>query len=149
MVIPPDLVDRFVAIRHAMDVYPPHLYQAVLTDFINEGHFSRHIRRTRMVYAERRDALVKALQNELGSELEVIGSEAGTHLAVIMMKRVRDRQMAERAARENLWLWPLSPCYVDNNRQQGLILGFGSTAAKEMPRRVRQLRQVITSGHLT
>ncbi|HEY6251083.1 MAG TPA: PLP-dependent aminotransferase family protein [Candidatus Angelobacter sp.] len=146
MVIPPDLVDRFAAVRHAMDVYPPHLYQAVLTDFIKEGHFSRHIRRTRMVYAERRNALVEAIQDEFGSELQIVGAEAGMHVVVTMTKRLRDREIAKRAARENLWLWPLSPCYVDNNPKQGFILGFGSTAAKEIPKRVRQLRQVIASA---
>jgi GntR family transcriptional regulator/MocR family aminotransferase len=144
-VIPTDLVDRFVAVRHAMDVYPPYLHQAVLADFINEGHLSRHIRRTRMVYAERRNALVEAIQNEFGSDLEVIGSEAGMHLVVRMKVQVRERLIVERAAREKLWLWPLSPCYVGNNPQQGLILGFGSTPAKDMPRRVRQLQQVIKS----
>ena len=145
MVIPPDLVDRFLAVRHAMDVYPPHLYQAVLTDFIQEGHFSRHIRRTRMVYAERRNALVKAIQNEFGPELEVAGAEAGMHAVVTLTGRLRDREIAKRAARENLWLWPLSPCYVDNPRQ-GFILGFGSAAAREIPKRVRQLRQIIASS---
>lgn len=146
MVIPPDLVDRFVAVRHAMDVYPPHLYQAVLTDFIKEGHFSRHIRRTRMVYAERRNALVEAFQNEFGRELEVQGAQAGMHVAVTMKKRLRDREIAKRAARENLWLWPLSPCYINDNPRQGFILGFGSTTMREIPKRVRQLRQVIAES---
>jgi len=143
IVIPPDLVDRFVAIRHAMDVYPPYLYQAVLTDFINEGHLSRHIRRTRMVYGERRNALIEAIQSEFGSELEVQGADAGMHLAVTMTKPVPDRKISERAAREHLWLWPLSPCYVDKNRGQGFILGFGSTPAKEIPKHVRHLRRMI------
>jgi GntR family transcriptional regulator/MocR family aminotransferase len=143
MVIPPDLVEAFVTIRHAMDVYPPHLYQAVLTDFINEGHLSRHIRRTRMVYAERRNALIESIRNEFGPELEVLGTEAGMHVVVIIGEEFRDREISKRAARENLWLWPLSPCYAENNRRQGFILGFGSTVAAEMPKRVRQLRQII------
>lgn len=146
MVIPPDLVDRFVAIRHTMDVYPPHLYQEVLTDFIREGHLSRHIRRTRMVYAERRNALVEALQDDFGPELEIVGAEAGMHLVVTSRKRIRDRDITERAARANLWLWPLSPCYLDNNARQGFILGFGSTAAGEIPERVRRFRRIMASA---
>lgn len=144
MVVPPDLIDRFVAVRHALDVYPPHLYQAVLTDFIEEGYLSRHLRRTRMVYAERRNILVDAIQREFGSELEILGAEAGIHLVVTLQGQLRDRAISERAARENLWLWPLSPCYIDKNRKQGFILGFGSVSSKEIPRRVRQLRQLIT-----
>jgi GntR family transcriptional regulator / MocR family aminotransferase len=143
MVIPPDLVNRFVAVRHAMDVYPPHLYQSVLTDFINEGHFSRHIRRTRMVYAERRNTLVGAIQEEFGPQTELVGAQAGMHLVFTINNKLRDREIAGRAARENLWLWPLSPSYLDRNLRQGFILGFGSAVTRDIPKRVRQLRRMI------
>lgn len=143
MVIPPDLVNRFVTVRHAIDVYPAQLYQSVLTDFIHEGHLSRHIRRTRMIYAERRNALVKAIHNEFGDEAEIVGAEAGMHVVMTIAQRLRDREISERAAGNNLWLWPLSPCYVDKNRRQGFTLGFGSTPAREIPKRVRQLRQMM------
>jgi len=127
VVIPSDLVDRFVAVRLAMDIYPPHLYQSVLTDFIREGHFARHIRRTRLIYHERRNALVESLRADLGSRVEILGVEGGVHLVSTLPKGFSDREIAERAARQNLWLWPLSPSYLGTQRRQGFILGFGST----------------------
>ncbi len=54
MVIPPDLVERFVAVRHVMDIFPPYLFQDVIADFMREGHFARHIRRMRLLYSGRR-----------------------------------------------------------------------------------------------
>jgi GntR family transcriptional regulator/MocR family aminotransferase len=143
IVIPPDLVDRFTAVRYAMDIGPPHFFQAVLTDFMNEGHFARHIRRMRQLYAQRRTALVEELQKEFGSALDVLGSEAGMHLAVILPKGFRDQEVAARAAREKLWLAPLSPAYLDERPRQGFILGFGNTPAEEMPRAVRRLRSLL------
>ncbi len=143
IVIPPDLVDRFAAVRYAMDITPPHFFQAVLTDFMNEGHFARHIRRMRQLYAQRRTALVDELQKEFGSALEVLGSEAGMHLAVILPKGFRDQEVAARAAREKLWLAPLSPAYVGERPRQGFILGFGNTMADEIPKAVRQLKSVL------
>lgn len=145
IVIPPDLVDQFVAVRHAMDVSPPHLYQAVLAAFIGEGHFSRHIRRMRLIYAERRSILVDAVRSEFGSGLQLLGGEAGMHLVGILPKGLRDREISERAARQNLWLWPLSPSYLGKPARQGFILGFGSTTASEIPKAVRRLRDVIAS----
>ena len=56
IVIPPALVNRFQAVRQANDLCPSHLYQAALADFISGGHFTRHVRRTRQLYAERRNA---------------------------------------------------------------------------------------------
>ena len=146
IVIPSDLVERFVAVRHAMDLYPAHLYQEVLKDFIDEGHFSCHIRRSRMIYAGRRNALVEAIREELGPESELMGTEAGVHLVLMLRKGSQDREISELAARDELWLCPLSALYLGKNSRPGFILGFGSTVAEDIPGRVRQLRGLLGSG---
>ena len=143
VVIPEDLAGHFLAVRGAMDVSPPYLMQAVLADFIAEGHFSRHIRRMRILYGQRRDALVEALEREFGREMRWMGSEAGMHLTLLLPRGYDDRAIALRAAREDLWLWPLSPAYSGTTRQHGFILGFGSTTPGEMPRAVRRLRNLL------
>jgi GntR family transcriptional regulator/MocR family aminotransferase len=143
MVIP---ADRFVAVRHAMDIYPAYLYQAVLTDFLNEGHFSRHVRRTRLLYRERRSTPVEAIRSEFGTRLEVLGGEAGMHLVMTLPKGAADKEISMRAAGQNLWLWPLSPCYLGKASRQGLILGFGSAPTSDIPKAVRRLRSVVMQG---
>jgi len=142
MVVPPDLVDRFVSVRHAMDIYPPHLYQAVLTDFIGEGHFARHIRRTRMLYQERRNALINALREQFGQRVQLLGGEAGLHIVVKLPKGIKDKQVSLRAAKHKLWLWPLSPYYL-GNAQQGFVLGFGSSSVRDIPGAVGRLRLLL------
>ena len=147
VVIPPALLDSFLAMRQAMDVAPPHFSQAVLADFITEGHFARHIRRMRMLYAERREALVTALAREAAGTLRVIGGEAGMYVTVALERRRDDVQIARRAARDGLWLWPLSPAYHDPRgkaAQHGFILGFGSTPTSRIPDAVRRLRALLT-----
>ncbi len=146
--IPSDLVDRFASVRNAMDICPSHLHQAVVADFIREGHFARHLRRMRRLYAERRDALVKSIREEMGDALEIIGAEAGMHLCAMMSKRrggagERDVDLAIRAARQKLSLWPLSPCYLGRPKRQGFILGFGNTPAEEIPAAVRRVASLL------
>jgi GntR family transcriptional regulator/MocR family aminotransferase len=143
IVIPTDLVERFLTIRRTMDLGPPGFFQEVLADFIGEGHFVRHIRRMRVLYQERRSALVAGIHKELDGKVEVLGSEAGMHLTVILKNGASDVEMAERAARQNLWMWPLSRSYFSKDPRQGLILGFGSTAVAEIPRAVRRLRNLL------
>jgi GntR family transcriptional regulator/MocR family aminotransferase len=140
IVIPEDLVDHFTAVRSAMDIFPPYLYQETITDFMREGHFARHIRKMRLLYGERRTALVNSIREQLGPELEIHGSQAGMHLAVTLPKGLNDREIATRAAAKGLWLWPLSPSYLGKPARQGLILGFGNTPVEDMPRAVSQLR---------
>jgi len=145
IVVPPDLLDRFMSVRRAMDICPPHFYQGVIADFMSEGHFARHIRRMRILYRDRRSALVDSIRQELGPRVEVLGGEAGMHLAVTMPDGNRDLEIANRAARQEFWLWPLSPCYAGEVSRSGFTLGFGSTAVEEIPLAVRRLRSLLTA----
>ncbi|HUI80751.1 MAG TPA: PLP-dependent aminotransferase family protein [Bryobacteraceae bacterium] len=149
MVIPPALVDRFLVVRQANDLAPSLLYQAALADFISGGHFARHIRKTRQLYMERRNALGQALRKEFGPEIEILGAEAGMHLVITLPPGLSDQRISARAAQDNLWLWPLSAAYAGKGARQGFILGFGSTKADEMAHQVRRLRKAIRqeSGH--
>jgi DNA-binding transcriptional MocR family regulator len=67
------------------------------------------------------------------------------HLVATLPKGLRDRPIAEQAAQQNVWLWPLSGCYLEKAVRQGFILGFGSTSPEEIPKAVRRLRTVIES----
>jgi len=142
VVVPADLVERFLAARFALDIGPAIFHQAVLADFIGEGHFARHIRRMRLVYAERRNALIENLQDHFGSAVQMTGAEAGMHLSVVL-NGIPDRELSLRAAQENLWLAPLSYFYLGKAAQQGFILGFGSTSVEQMPAAVRKLRALV------
>jgi GntR family transcriptional regulator/MocR family aminotransferase len=148
IVIPPALVDRFVAVRRANDLFPSNLYQAALADFIGAGHFARHVRKTRQLYAERRTALAQALRKEFGSEMErsdmeILGAEAGMHLVVTLPPGLSDRKISALAAEDGLWLWPLSSAYAGSNARQGFILGFGGTKAEDMTQQVRRVRKAM------
>lgn len=143
LVVPEDLVDRFAAVRDATDIFPPTLAQSVLADFLVEGHFARHLRRMHALYRERRDALVEALADELGGELEVVGADAGLHLATTLPRGVRDLDVATRAAAAGLWVMPLSSFAIGRARHQGLVLGYGGTDLPEIRDGVRRLRDLL------
>jgi len=144
LVIPPEMLERFRSIRIPMDGGPPTFCQSAAADFIREGHFSRHLRRMRLLYGERRAQLVKSLREHLPSAMEVTGDQAGLHVA-LTLRGVKDVEIAERAARAKLWLSPLSLCYTGDARRQGFMLGFGNVAVEEIPRAVDRLRAIIAA----
>src|SRR5262249_18426828 len=80
VVAPPDLVEAFTQARATLGWCCPVMDQVVLADFISEGHFTRHIRRMRSIYAERQAALIEALDREAGDLLEVNRADAGIHI---------------------------------------------------------------------
>jgi GntR family transcriptional regulator / MocR family aminotransferase len=146
IVIPSALVERFAAMRQSMDLCPSHIPQAVMLEFIREGHFARHIRRMRPIYAERREVLATELARAFGEGAEIIGEEAGLHLTLLLPKLRNDQQIAARAAKESLWLSPLSASYAGNSPRRGFVLGFGNTRANQIAAAVRQLRGLCAAS---
>jgi GntR family transcriptional regulator/MocR family aminotransferase len=144
VVVPADLVERFTAVRHALDLTPPYLFQAVLNDFMREGHFVRHIRRMRALYHERRTALVESIETEFGGDVEVLGAQAGMHLVAALPegRDWDDVAIATAAVAKKVWLWPLSPAYLGERKRQGFILGFGNVGVEEIAGAVRTMKSV-------
>jgi GntR family transcriptional regulator/MocR family aminotransferase len=145
LVVPPDLVDRFVAMRHVMDLGMPTLSQEVLADFIEEGHYVRHVRRMRMHYGAIRTTLAGNLARSLGDMLHPMGDEAGMHLTALLQDRCSDQEISNHAARHSLSLWPLSRLYLGKPRQ-GFILGFGGVRMEDIAPAVRKLRQLLVAA---
>jgi GntR family transcriptional regulator/MocR family aminotransferase len=145
LVIPPDLVERFAAMRETMDICPADIAQAVTAEFIREGHFARHIRRMRPIYAERRHVLVAEIQQQFGDRATVLGDEAGMHLAILVRRLQNDAKIAAKAAKESLWLSALSGLYLGRGRQKGFILGFGNTNLSQIAPAVRQLKKLLAA----
>jgi len=143
VVVPKDLVSAFSAARDAADIFSSTLYQAVLTDFIREGHFARHIRRMRMLYMERRRALVKAIQTQMADMIEVIGAEAGMHLVALLPPGTNDVAVSRKAAQKGVSAMPLSICYSKPPTRGGLILGYGGANAHQIHDGIRKLRMSV------
>ncbi len=143
VVVPKDLVPAFSAARDAADVFSATLYQAVLTDFIREGHFARHIRRMRMLYMERRRSLVNAIQIQMGDTTEVIGVEAGIHLVALLPPGTDDVAVSKKAAQLGISAMPLSVCYLKPPARGGLILGYGGANAHQIHDGIGKLRMSL------
>lgn len=102
LVAPPELLGGFIAARRFIDVHPPVLEQMALAVFITEGHFARHLRRMRLLYLERLDALIDALTRELGDMLDVEVPEAGFHLVAWLRSDLSSGTQAQADAHQSV-----------------------------------------------
>jgi GntR family transcriptional regulator/MocR family aminotransferase len=143
LVVPADLVDAFVSARAVIDRQSPTLAQAVVADFLNEGHFVRHIRRMRTVYQERQEALLRAAQRELGGLVEVGPCETGLHLMGWLTDRRDDRQASNAAATAGVEAVPLSRYCIERPQRGGLHLGYGGTDVRQIRDAVRRLASAL------
>jgi len=143
LVVPKDLLPAFRAARDALDTCSPMLPQRALHDFIREGHFARHIRRMRVLYAARRAALQAAIRQHLPDALQAMGAEAGMQLTALLPPEVDDVALSRRAAQAGVSVRPLSPCYRGEAKRSGLILGYGSVDEHAIEEGVRRLRRCL------
>jgi GntR family transcriptional regulator/MocR family aminotransferase len=143
VVIPRDLIRSFMMIRNAGDVFSPLLYQLVMTDFIREGHFSRHLKRMRSLYAERRKAVLAAIDAEFGDALEVVGEEAGMHVVVLLPPGVNDVEIAGKSRQCGVSVGPLSPCCAGPSRRSGIILSYANLSERQIHETVAGLKAVM------
>ena len=145
VVVPKDLVPAFATAREAADIFSSTLYQAALTEFISEGHFARHIRRMRILYAERRAELVTEIQTQMGESLEVIGTEAGMHLVTLLPPGMSDVAVSRQAGQRGISAMPLSSSCLRSPARGGLILGYGGANSSQIRDGVRKLKLIIES----
>jgi GntR family transcriptional regulator/MocR family aminotransferase len=143
VVAPPTLVEKFIAQRLTLDLFPQTLDQMVLTDFLCEGHFSRHVRRMRAIYQSRRDTLVSEIRKHLGDVLAIVNADAGMHLTARLPKGFDDVEVVRLARALGISAIALSTCYVEPSGDPGLVLGFGGVPEADITRGVQALTGIL------
>ncbi len=146
LVIPPDLVDRFAAAKSITTRHTPALDQAVLCDFITEGHFGRHLRRMRGVYAERLSVLLESAREKLAGLLEISSVEAGLQTVGWLNGGITGEAAARAAAERNVDVTPLSSYTRGRGKREGLQLGFAAVDARALKRGVNELALALKAA---
>src|SRR5215510_10617189 len=143
LVVPQEMVDVFAAAESVSTSHPPLLDQAILCDFITEGHFARHIRRMRELYAERLGVLLEAARDKLAVALEISTVEAGLQTVGWLKRGIRAQRVAQLATQRDVEVVPLSRYASGRTRREGLILGFAAVDPRELRRGVEELARVL------
>ena len=143
LVVPDALVDTFSIVRAIATGPSSTMEQAVLTRFIEQGHFARHVRRMRTLYQERRASLQAAAAADLGGAIDLTLTGAGLHAVGMLPAGVDDQRVVARAARAGLDFIPLSSLYQGPALRQGLVFGFAPFVPATIQAAVRTLAQVL------
>lgn len=142
-VLPPALLRPFVTARYLMDRQPSTLCQAVVTDFMAEGHFAAHIRRMRAAYQDQRDTLVAALQRRLGDHLSVDPPDQGMHLVAYLRRGLSDVAIENAARDHGVIVRAMSRMYVAAPAQSALMFGFSGYPRQTIGPAVARLTKVF------
>ena len=126
VVLPPQLADYFWAFRSRTDFRSVNLDQAVLCDFIVEGHLGRHLRRMRNLYASRLETLIAGGERYLKGLLKVSGVRAGLYTVGFLENGMNSRQAERAAAARGVQVFALDRYTLKRPDLKGLLLGFAA-----------------------
>lgn len=144
-VVPRALLPAFIGARVLLDRNPPSLSQAVLNDFMREGHLAAHIRRIRLLYRDQRDMLAAELAHRLGATVSIAPPDQGMHLVAYLGEGMSDVAL-ERAARESgIVVRAISPLYREAPPRSGLMLGFSGYPRQVIVPAAARLAKIIAA----
>lgn len=147
LVVPPDLLGAFNTGLY--DLYRPGqlMLQAALTDFITDGHLQTMVRRLRVTYQARRDALARSLVQALGARGRISGQDSGLHLCLVFTDdAVDDEAVAAACAAHRLSVRPLSRYYLGAPHQRGLVIGYAYAPIERITPWARKLGEIVRAA---
>jgi GntR family transcriptional regulator / MocR family aminotransferase len=143
LVLPKELVETFSGAILSRSAGTSTFEQRVVTTFMREGYFARHLKRMRSLYAVRRQSLADALSAVFGDRLAVDLEPGGMHLVARVGGGVHDTELARKAQAAGLAIDALSTRVIRYRREGGLLLGFTNIPEAEAIAMCRRLERVI------
>jgi GntR family transcriptional regulator / MocR family aminotransferase len=118
--------------------------QAILCDFIADGHFGRHIRRMRELYAERLALLRSSIGRMIGDLMTIPETEAGVQTVGWLRQDFDAEAIAKALSETNVEVLPINRFAIRATPPPGLLIGFGSVDKREILRGVDCLARTLT-----
>lgn len=144
LVVPAEQVAAFERSSQLRGCGCPPLLQAGVADFINGGHFYRHLKRMRLLYRQRRAWLAQALTQRLADYLTMAPQAGGIQMLVHLTAGLNDSEVAKKAWQQGLSIQALSDWQMSASAENGLLLGFANfTSDNEAERAVARLAAII------
>jgi GntR family transcriptional regulator/MocR family aminotransferase len=161
VIVPTPLLGAFADAKAATDRHTATVDQAVLADFITEGHYARHVRRMRLAYAARQATLVAAAATHLARWLEVRPSDAGMHLVGWMReslpREITDQALSKAALEHGVVAVALSSCRAQpspdaagiDEPRGALLLGYSGCSDAMIWEGAKRLGRAVASVAVT
>ncbi|MGX6444302.1 MocR-like pyridoxine biosynthesis transcription factor PdxR [Neobacillus sp. K501] len=145
VVLPQVLIEPFKKMKWYTDRHHSSLEQLILTRFMREGHFDRHIRKMKRIYKQRRESLVKNLKSHF-PDCIILGHAAGMHLVVEIPQVEIHEPLIDWLQNYGVLVYSVDHySLVKDTHSNKMVLGYGSLSLEKIEEGVRRLREAIES----
>jgi len=143
LVVPEENLDAFQCTAQLFPCHNNIFQQMTVSHFIEQGYFSRHIRKMRNLYATRRQFLIDALTQSQKITFKIQPRMGGMHLLVQLNQQAYDHRLVEYAKSQNFGMYALSDWYMGAATSEGFLMGFTNiTSLDEAKNLILDLEQL-------
>ncbi len=148
MVFPESLMEAYNALFQRYNAAVPWLGQKALEQFMNSGHWDRHLRRICLAYKKRHDALLQAINEKMGDRVVVHGRNAGLHVLLEFRNGLSEEEAVKRAEAHGVKVYPVAQFWLRQNRYQGnmILLGFSGMSKEDIVEGITILNKAWFNG---
>lgn len=152
LVLPPTLLDLYKSNYNYYTSTVSRIDQSILTAFINEGYFERHLNKMRKRYKVKHDILIQALKI-FGDKVSIQGEHAGLHLVVTFHLPLTEERLITLAAQSSIKLYGLKDFFISfhdmNNYEPTILLGYANLTEDEIIHGIEHLYQILLCSNLS
>ncbi|NVK32880.1 MAG: PLP-dependent aminotransferase family protein [Rhodobacteraceae bacterium] len=141
VVVPDHVVDAFDRTFMSWVSGPPTATQAIVADFMDEGHFATHIRMMRRMYKARYEALME-VSKKLEGAVDVRETSGGFHTTAYLAPGIDDAEVIAQAAEKEITLTSLARYCLEPLADKGLVLGFGCASPDDIRNGIEKMRDL-------
>jgi GntR family transcriptional regulator/MocR family aminotransferase len=137
------MAQQFTMAKAEIDRQSPVIDQAILTQFMIDGHFLRHLRRMRLVYKKAQDELISLLRQHLGAHIRIAAADAGMHLIVWLLTDKDTTEVIRKAKEHGVILYAVDELSLEFKHPAALMMGFTGFKSEMMEQAVLSLKKIL------
>ncbi|WP_222842185.1 PLP-dependent aminotransferase family protein [Endozoicomonas montiporae] len=141
-ILPKELTNVFTQAKMEHSGETPVHIQATTAAFIQQGYFSKHLKRMRVLYAEKLECMLKACE-KLTPWCKIHTHGAGMHLVIEFTAELCEKSVYNQLVKQKVYCSKLSRYYLEEPVKSGLVLGFANSSEEEIRTKVEQIASTI------
>ncbi|MEG0590895.1 MAG: PLP-dependent aminotransferase family protein [Lachnospiraceae bacterium] len=142
MVLPKPLLEKYQQKSRFLNSTVSKVDQMIVTRFIEEGYYERHLNKTRALYKSRHDTLLNELK-PLFDRCRLSGENAGVHFLLTFFKQT-ESELIEQAAQKGVKVYGLSEYDIQpsEKKQATILLGFANMSEEKLKQAAAILKKI-------
>ncbi|PGZ97511.1 GntR family transcriptional regulator [Bacillus pseudomycoides] len=119
------------------------IQQLTFATFMRGGYWNRHLNRIRTVYKKKHQLLVHTIQQEMGTSVDIIGSQSGLHIVLHVHNGMNEQELIDTATEKSVKVYPLSlyDAVNDLQKESYVLMGFGGLSVNDIPLAIQLLKK--------